>query len=198
MSVVAAAFARPLAAAALCLARIARRPARLLCLHRLHRARRHVDCRRRLACFQSRRRAGAPGPGHSRRRSVVHAGPARGFAAGTFLPAKPRQSLERRHVARHGPHRRRQGHAGRIESGRRRLSAVRPGRARSARALGRRARATRRRIRRCRRSHPADAARPQTGRAADHRQRDYRDSRRAHRASPTSSPAASASVRGCW
>ena len=59
---------RPLAAAALCAARNARRPARLLRLHRLHRARLHGDRRRRLAGGQPGRRAGAPRPGHPRRR----------------------------------------------------------------------------------------------------------------------------------
>ena len=109
-----------------------------------------------------------------------------------------RQGFERRDHARHGAHRRRQGHAGRNESGRRRLSAVRRSRARSARRARRRAGATRRRVRRRRRSDPADAARHQAGRAADHRQRHVSKSAPRSPASRTSSPAASASGRDCW
>ena len=171
---------RPLAPAALCAARIARRVARLLRVHRLHRARQHGDRRRRLAGGEPRRRAGAARPGHPRRRSVLHADPARGHTGRTRLPAQPRQGVERRHLARHGAHRRRQGDAGRDEGGRRRLSAVRHGSCsirpdRSPHALA----AARRRLRRGRRPDADGAARHQTGRAAHRRQRHVRNPRRA-------------------
>ena len=78
---------RLVAAAALCLARAARRPARLRRVPRLHRARLHGDRRRRLARRQPQRRAGARGPGDPRRRSRVHADPARGQAGRARLPA---------------------------------------------------------------------------------------------------------------
>ena len=70
------------------LARIARRPARLLCLHRLHRARRHGHRRRRLGRRQPRRRTGARGPHAARRRRRLLADPARGQAARTRVPAR--------------------------------------------------------------------------------------------------------------
>ena len=70
------------------LARIARRPARLLCLHRLHRARRDGDRRRRLGRGQPRRRAGARGPHAARRRRGVFADPARSQAGRTGVSAR--------------------------------------------------------------------------------------------------------------
>ncbi len=109
----------------------------------------------------------------------VHADPARGHAGRAGVPRQSRQGFERRHHARHGANRRWQGHAGGNESRGRRLSAVRRGRARSARRARRRAGTTRRNLRRRGRSCPADAARHQAGRAAHHRQCHVRNPRHA-------------------
>ena len=71
---------RRISPAALCAPRAARRLARLSHLRRLHRARRHGDRRRRLVLAQPHRWARARRPRHPRRRSGVHADPARGRA----------------------------------------------------------------------------------------------------------------------
>ena len=78
MTIAVAAHISAVSSAALCAARDARRLARLSCVHRLHRARRHGDRRRRLVRAQPRRRTRARGPRHPRRRCGVLADPARG------------------------------------------------------------------------------------------------------------------------
>ena len=176
-------------------ARAARRPARLLRLHRLHRARRDGDRRRRLVLAQPDRWAGARGPRHSRRRSRVLADPSRGRRRRAQLPRIPRPAFGRRHHAGDGAHRRRPPGIGRAQGGRRRLSAVRHGGARSRHAArrtrSRRATApsARRSIRRCWRG---SILRPARGSPSAPRPSRSPPCSRPNR---TSSPAASPSAR---
>ena len=106
-------------------ARTAQRPARLLCVHRLHRARRVGDCRRRLGGGEPRRRTGARGPHPARRRRRLLPDPARSQAGRNRVSAFARRSLRRGNAARHGAHRRWPPRAGRTQGGRRRLSDAR-------------------------------------------------------------------------
>ena len=91
---------RAIAGAALCLARIARRPARLLRFHRLHRARRDGDRRRRLGRGQPQRGTGARGPHAARRRRRLLPDPARGQAGRSRVSALARRGLGRGDAAR--------------------------------------------------------------------------------------------------
>ena len=168
---------RRILAAALRAPRTARRRARLPHLHRLSRARRHGDRRRRLAVGEPDRRAQSRGPQHPRRRSVVRADPPRGHCCGAKLPRLQGRAFGQRHVARDGAHRRQPSGAGRDQGGRCALSALRRGDARSAAAACQRAGAARRRLRRRGRRDPAGAARAEARRAAHHRQRHLRDHR---------------------
>ena len=178
-------------------ARIARRPARLLRFSRLHRARRHGDRRRRLGRASLADGLARQGQHHSRRRSGVHADPARGDAdERTFLARRP--TVGRRHAARDGAQRwrrRRRWSSSRPSTG---LSAVRQRRDRSARlrlpprSPRMTASTARPPIRRC--WHGSTLSRAHTSPSATRQSR----SAPRWRASRTSLPAASDSVRGCW
>ena len=180
-------------------ARIARRHSRLLCVHRLHRARRDGDRRRRLVFRKPDRRPRARRPHHPRRRRRVLADPSRGERRRTRLPAKPRTGFGRRHHARDGARVGRQAcalveikavdGAYPLYGTRSSLDPAMP----LADALCR----ARRRFRRGRRSGLAGAARSAAGRPHHGRRRDLRNPRRACATNPTSSPAASALGRAC-
>ena len=102
-------------------------------------------------------------------------------ADGARLPRTRGPRLGGRHHARDGAHRRRAHRAGRDEGGRRRLSALRRGRARSRRSRSPTALArARRRLRRRRRSGAAGAARSQAA------ARGSRSARRPSRSAPRS------------
>ena len=139
---------RKLAPPALRLARNARRLARLLRLHRLHRARRHGDRRRRLAGRQPRRRSGPPGPGHPRRRSVLHADPARSQRRRAGVPAKATATSRAPPPCARWRAPPMASDTGRDQGGRWRLSAVRRRPPSIRRAPRGRARRARRRLRR--------------------------------------------------
>ena len=169
---------RIVAGAALCLARNAQRPARLLRFHRLHRAWRDGDCRRRLGRGQPQRRPDPRRPYAARRRCGVLADSARSETGGSRVPAHARPSVGRRRLARDGAYRRRQTGAGRTQGGRRQLPDARRVDARSQNAgrgfVGR----ARWRVR-CRgRFHIAGAARSQARRPRHHRQRALPDPQR--------------------
>ena len=169
------------AALALRVSRIARRPVRLLRVHRLHCAGRAGDRRRRLGRGLLERGAGARGPGAARRRRGVLADPARGQAGRAGLSALARKSVAGGDAARHGAHRRRPAGAGRIEGGRRRLSVAGQADARSATADAGIAGRARRRPWRRRRRRVAGAARPQGRRPRPCRPGAVRDPQRARR-----------------
>ena len=123
--------------------------ARVLCVHRLHRARLHGDRRRRLAGGEPGRRTGARKAGSSSA-AICRSRWSSGRSRRTSAPScrrhgKVSSAATMRAMART---RRRQGDAGRDEGRGRRLSAIRPSRARSARSARRRAGAARRRFRR--------------------------------------------------
>ena len=158
-------------------ARIARRLERLLCVHRLHRARRDGDRRRRLARRQPRRWAGAAGPRDPRRRPVVLAHAPAGRAERAHGAATLRHGVRRDDHAGDGAYRGWPRRARRRESGRRSLSAHRRGDARSGDAVRRCARATRRRLWRGGGAGFPDAAVVEGRRPHQHRQRDVRAAR---------------------
>ena len=117
-----------LAPAALRVARIAWRHARLLHLHRLHRAWRDGDCRRQCGCFRPLRRSRPRRAHHPRRRLVVLAQPARNQPGGTGVHREPRAHLARRDAARDGACTGRTYRASRNQGGRFGLSTLRDGR----------------------------------------------------------------------
>ena len=189
------AFARGLAAPALRVARVAGRPARLLRVRRLHLARRHGDCRRRIGRIGAVRWTGPRRARDPRRRSRVLAQPARGERCRARLPQRPWPAVHGGHHAGDGAHRRRPQRAGRGQGGRCRLSALRRGCARSCRPARIRACSARRSLWRRSRSGAAGAARSQAGRSRHARRRRNRhprvarlragQARRRHRLRPT-------------
>ena len=163
------------------LPRIARRLARFWHLHRLHRARRIRDRRRRLGGGEPCRRHRQRRAVDSRRRCFLCAHSARSQRRRAQLLQQPRHRLRRRHDARDGAHQRRPLEPRRDQSRRCRLSAVRFGRDQSDYAASGFIRTKGRRVRRRRRSGAADAARSENRRPHHHRQYRNRAARRADR-----------------
>ena len=154
-------------------ARAARRPARLLCVHRLHCARRRGDRRRGIPGAKPGRWAGARGPGHPGRGRGVLADPSRSRSAGARIPGEQRPRIGRRHHAGHGARRRRARRAHRDQGGRRSISALRRRPLEPASAAAGTARGARRHLRRGRGSGVACPPRSRS-RITHSRRREHR------------------------
>ncbi len=153
-------------------ARVARRAARLLCVHRLHCARRYGDRRRGIPGAKPGRWAGARGPGHPRRGRRVLADPSRSRSAGARVPGEQGPRFGRRHHASHGARRRRTRGARRNQGDRRPVSALRRHSLEPASAAPGTARGARRHLRRRRGSGAACPTRSRS-RIAHSRRREH-------------------------
>jgi hypothetical protein len=156
-------------------ARTARRVARLLCVHRLHRARCRGDCRRRFAGAKPRRRSRPGRAGHPRWRCGVLADPPRGRRSGAGVSGEQGPRLGCGDDAGDGARAGRSRCARRDQGGRRTISALWRHTARSAACAVGPVRIAPGCVRRRRGTGAAGAARSRGGRARTGRRGHDRD-----------------------